>query len=454
MPDIMTPLTERLERYVLASLMTLYRSPNEPPWLKRLEEAAGHGYDQAMARDETLFVEAMALLRPDSFEDPMRRRLFKAIGSLQGGALGITMESVCEMAGGVGDGAYGAMSTALAECPVASHVLRYVALLRQETRRRQVLATMTSAAHRLMREDPDAVLAEAASAMLDCIEVQDTESMSALELATDAVDYMEDLRTGRIEPGTPTGLAALDRATGGLQVDDLLVLAARPGIGKTSLGLQLAISVALAGRRVLFFSLEMPRRQVQVRLIAAAARVSILDARRGAITNEAIVHAVTELSKLPIVWDFRSGAMVGELRAECERQKARHGLLDVVIIDHVGYLYEPAENATQEATRISKGLKLLAKDLHVAVVALTQLNRSIEARGDKARPKLSDLRQSGSWEQDAATVLFLTRERIEERDIREEVAELDIAKQRNGPTRRIPLRFLRDYCVFEEVPNG
>lgn len=284
--------------------------------------------------------------------------------------------------------------------------------------------------------------------------------------------------------GIPTQIHTLDERMGGLQKSDLIILAGRPGMGKTSLATNIAFNIAAhcqkergeenEGGVVGFFSLEMSSEQLATRIIAEQAEVSSSDIRRGNINDSDfanLMRAMQTMQQAPLFIDQTGGIGVAQLAARARRLKRQHGL-DVLVIDYVqlmtGSSRRASENRVQEITEITTGLKALAKELNVPIIALSQLSRQVESREDK-RPQLSDLRESGSIEQDADVVLFVFREEyyIKNREPKMGTdeyikwqadmenafgkAEVIIAKQRHGPTGSVKLAFHADYTRFADL---
>ena len=246
--------------------------------------------------------------------------------------------------------------------------------------------------------------------------------------------------------GVPSGFYDLDHILFGYQPSDLIILAARPAMGKTSLALNSILHGALQGRRTAFFSLEMPHEQLSMRVVSTASGISLKRIRRGALDEEewaALVAKAGELSDLPLYIDDSAGLSVSGLTSRARRMKAEHGL-DMIFIDYLQLMRGSSRAASreQEISEISRSLKGLAKELEVPVMALSQLNRGLESRQDK-RPMLSDLRESGAIEQDADVVMFLFRDEVYTKDecTCPGIAELIVAKHRNGETGTVTLGF-------------
>ncbi len=277
-----------------------------------------------------------------------------------------------------------------------------------------------------------------------------------LESYFDQIDFIHQHR-GQVF-GVPTGFSKLDALTGGFQRSDLIILAARPGMGKTSFALNIAAHAALKNKiTVGIFSLEMSREQLVQRLICAEAGIDSHRLRTGFIEEHEwskIARAIGELSEAPIFIDDTPGISIMELRTKARRLQAEHDL-GFVIVDYLqlmqGRTDRPSENRVQEVSEISRALKSLARELNVPVLCASQLNRNVEQRPGN-RPQLSDLRESGSIEQDADIVLFIYREEVYDRDTpRKNIADVIVAKHRNGPLADIELFFSGQQTRFADL---
>jgi replicative DNA helicase len=254
--------------------------------------------------------------------------------------------------------------------------------------------------------------------------------------------------------GVPTGFRDLDSQTSGFQKTDLIILAGRPAMGKTALALSmLANSAIMYGKSMAFFSLEMGREQLAQRILCREAKVNMHMLRTGKLAQRdypKLSLAVGPISESKIWIDDNPNLNILELRAKCRRLKSQHGL-DMVLIDYLQLMSGAGkvENRQQEISQISRGLKALAKELEIPVMALSQLNRSVETRGGDGEPKLADLRESGAIEQDADIVMFVYRDEVYNKEAEKGKAKIIIAKQRNGPIGDVPLTFVSDYASFE-----
>ncbi len=256
--------------------------------------------------------------------------------------------------------------------------------------------------------------------------------------------------------GLPTGFVDLDRMCFGLQDSDLIIVAARPSMGKTTLALNMAQQIAVREKRpTAFFSMEMSKEQLAQRLLCAEAQVDAQNMRRGNLSQEEwhkLTRAVGPLSECPLFIDDTASLSVMELRAKARRLKAEKGL-DAIFIDYLQLMrgFSRAESRQQELSEISRALKALAKELNIPVLALSQLSRAVEKRPDR-RPILSDLMESGGIEANADLVMFIYREAYYNRESdKGNIAEVSIAKQRNGPTGLIELYFLDRYTKFANI---
>ena len=262
----------------------------------------------------------------------------------------------------------------------------------------------------------------------------------------------------------PTGFYELDEILGGFQKSDLIIIAARPSMGKTALALTLARNAAIDnGIPIGIFSLEMSTMQLIIRMLCAEGRLNAHLVRTGKLPSEEGVKLSKNAHKLinaPLYVDDSPSQTVLEIRAKARRLKAEKNI-GMIIIDYLQLMQGPpkAESREREISHISRSLKALAKELNIPVIALAQLNRAVEARSDK-RPQLSDLRESGSIEQDADVVIFLNRpeqygiEKDENGESNEGVAEVIIGKQRNGPTGNLKLAFIKEYARFENLAHA
>src|SRR6202044_312700 len=272
---------------------------------------------------------------------------------------------------------------------------------------------------------------------------------------------------GREVTGLATHYIDFDRMTSGLQDSELIIIAARPSMGKTAWAINIAENAAVRGGKVVaVFSLEMSKASLLRRMLASQALVNSKAIQTGMLMRDdrsKLINGLERLMESKMFIDDTPGITLAEMRAKARRLKQQHGSLDLIVIDYlqlmtgsVGANQKTFENRTQEVSAISRGLKALAKEMKVPVVALSQLSRASEQRGGDKKPLLSDLRESGSIEQDADVVCFIHREEYYDRE-NEDLkgkAEIIIAKQRNGPTGSIQLAYMADYTRFENLQHG
>jgi replicative DNA helicase len=263
--------------------------------------------------------------------------------------------------------------------------------------------------------------------------------------------------------GVPTGFVDLDRMTSGLQAGDMVVLAARPSMGKTSFAVNIAEHVALnEGLPVAIFSMEMGAAQLAVRIVGSIGRVNQGNLRTGKLSDDEwprLTEAIERLRTVSLHIDETPGLSPTELRANARRLARTCGKLGLIVVDYLQLMSgsgsaASADNRATELGEISRGLKMLAKELQCPVIALSQLNRSVEQRTDK-RPMMSDLRESGAIEQDADIIMFIYRDDYYNKDSKEpNIAEVIIGKQRNGPTGTVKLFFQKNQTRFENLAVG
>ncbi|HHY45596.1 MAG TPA: replicative DNA helicase [Firmicutes bacterium] len=339
--------------------------------------------------------------------------------------------------------------------PTAANVEYYARIVAEKAIARRLIAAATEIAAAAYRgtEEIDELLDRSEELIFQVARRRSNQSYTSLkDVLVETLEKLEYMAShGGETVGIPSGLGDLDRLTSGFQPSDLIILAARPSVGKTSLGLNVARNVALkAELPVLVFSLEMSKEQVAQRLLCSEAALSSQKLRNGFLSEEEwrrLSSALGRLGEAKIFIDDTPSISVMEVRTKCRRLQAEHGL-GMVIIDYLQLMRpsKKAENRQQEISEISRSLKGLARELNVPVIALSQLSRAVEQR-QKQIPQLSDLRESGAIEQDADIVMFL----YSDPEDPENTIQLIIAKQRNGPTGTIRLFFSREICRFEDL---
>ena len=429
----------------------------------------------AILLDNSAYNYAAELLIADDFSSAGHRRIFARMVAL--GESGRPIDPVTlteellrtnelEAVGGV------ASLSALTEgLPRATNVAHYARIVKDKAVLRRLVHTSNSILHEALEasEDPADILGRAESAMLAVGEDRDREGLTTLgEIFKKTYRSLDDLldRGSRIT-GLTTGFRRFDDLTCGLQSNDLILIAARPSMGKTAWALSVTLHVAAKlspPRTVGIFSLEMSKEALLIRLLCAEAKVDSHKFRSGFLNKEEmqrLAQAMGRLAQAPIYIDDTPGLRLQEMHAKARRLKKEHGLA-LVVLDYIQLMNAPrAENRNQEISALSRGLKALAKDLEVPLLALSQLSRAPEHRGQEHHAQLADLRDSGSLEQDADLVAFLYRKdyylRMAGQEVPDDVAgraEMIIAKQRNGPTGSVPLAFLDRFARFDNIAEG
>lgn len=352
----------------------------------------------------------------------------------------------------------------ITDIPTALYVEHYAHIVERTATLRRLLAAAGKIAELAYQEgdDLDGVIDRAEQIVMGVSEGRQRQQIAPLsDIMPAVIDRIEESSRHQGLMGLPTGFTMLDRMLGGLQKSDLIVLAGRPGMGKTGLSLSVALNAARLGNaRVAIFSLEMSEEQLVNRLLSMETGIDSSRLRAGRIEDEewpVLLEAANTLSSMNIFIDDTPAATVNEIRAKARRLHAEHGL-DLILIDYMqlmdggsGNDGRRGGNRTEEVSYISRSLKALARELNVPVLALAQLSRAVEGRADK-RPTLSDIRESGSVEQDSDIVLFIYREDyyIEDTD-RQNIADVIIAKHRHGATGTVSLYFRKELTQFRDI---
>jgi replicative DNA helicase len=352
------------------------------------------------------------------------------------------------------------LHTLIASVPTAANAGYYARIVRE----RAILRRLVEVGTRIVQlgyagdADADELVDRAQAEVYGVTERRGSDDYLPLsEIMTEALVEIESIgsRNGTMT-GVPTGFADLDALTNGLHAGQMIVIAARPALGKSTMALDLARAASIKhGLTSVIFSLEMSRNEITMRLLSAEARVSLQAMRTGQMNEDdwaKLARRMSEVAHAPMFIDDSPNMSMMEIRAKCRRLKQQHDLR-LVIIDYLQLMSSPkrVENRQQEVSELSRSLKLLAKELNVPVIAVAQLNRGPEQRTDK-RPMLSDLRESGSIEQDADVVILLHREDAYERESpRAGEADFIVAKHRNGPTTTVTVAFQGHYSRFVDM---
>lgn len=424
----------------------------------------------AILMDDALYIQVAGTLEAEDFSLEKHRRIFLRMGELYARSERIDRVTVAnelmkqnqlESVDGL------SYLVSLDEgLPTLSNLESYIGIVKDKATLRRIIFTSQKLIDRCLvgEEEPDEILASAEESLL---KLGDARAQDALVSPQRIVDEFEGGINAFLDPsrrikGLSTGYTKFDEMTGGLHAGELVILAGRPSMGKTALALNIAQHVSMQPAQkqtVAVFSLEMSSESLLTRMICASARVDQQKFRASYLNQDErrrLAKAASELVQAPLFIDDTAGIHLMDIHAKLRRLKSEHGLA-LVVIDYLQLMSGRGryENRNQEISTISRGLKLLAKDLRVPMLVLSQLNRAPEIRQGDHRPQLSDLRESGSIEQDADLVGFIFREEVykpEREDLRG-LAELLVSKQRNGPTGKVNLVFLKEYTKFENRTN-
>ncbi len=418
----------------------------------------------AILMNNDLFEDVQALASEEDFALPAHQRIFRSIQAMRLQQMGVDLVSITEWLHTKGEleavGGPEAISDLVSGMPRMTSASQYAQIVRDRSLLRQVIQNAT----RIITEaysstkEPEEILREAEDSILRIGEKNLRSSLQGMgELARRMETLLGELTTrDQHVTGVATRFTEFDDLTSGLQKSDLVILAARPSVGKTAFALSMAINVAREGKAVVLFSLEMSAEQLFFRLLSMRSGVDLRQLRTGKVppAKRAEVNLrIDELASLPMYIDDSPTQTLLDVGAKLRRLRVQRGAPPgLVIIDYLQLMRGVGrfENRNVEVSSISRGLKALAKDQEVPVVALSQLSRALEKRGENKEPMLSDLRDSGSIEQDADLVVFLSRHTIASPEDPERTAKakLIVAKQRNGPTGAVDLTFMERQAQF------
>ncbi len=408
---------------------------------------------------------------PEDFYGPDHRLIFEVIADLVTESKPIDVVTVSERLASRGKledvGGLAYLGTLVRDTPTAANARAYAQIVREKS----LLRSLVSAGHQIS----SSVFNDEGQSARDLVNQAEQRVFEIAERGarrTDGAQWVRRLLPGLIEKidewhsnpdalrGLATGFLDFDRRTGGLRGGDLVIVAGRPSMGKTTLAINMAENVALDPNvkgSVLIFSMEMPAEQLMTRMLSSWGGVPLHDIRSGRISDHdwsRISSATSQLQEARIFIDETPGLTPTELRARSRRVKREHGL-DIIVVDYLQLMQVTGtkENRATEISEISRGLKALAKELDVPVIALSQLNRSVEQRENK-RPVMSDLRESGAIEQDADMILFIYREEVYDKNTtRKGEADIDLAKHRNGETGHFVLTFQGQFTRFQNYAH-
>jgi replicative DNA helicase len=426
----------------------------------------------AILLDNLAFNEAAEHLQAEDFSLDSHRRIYGRMVELMDSSRPIDLITLVEELDrrkelqAIGDVGY--ISGLIDGVPDRPSIEHYIKIVRDKALLRGLIHTANSAIARASEQSDPAedILNDTEAAVLGLSEKRIGRGFLGIQdivkESFGSVDAL--LQRGQRITGLATHYTDLDEMTSGLQPSDLIIVAARPSMGKTSFAMNIAENVAIDDKKVVgVFSLEMSREALLLRMLCSRARVDAHKMRTGSLWRDdmqKVTRAMEELAHAPIFIDDTPGIALSEMRAKARRLQQSQGSLSLIIVDYLQLMSGGSrryENRTQEVSAISRGLKGIAKEMKVPVIALSQLSRAPESRGSgDHRPQLADLRESGSIEQDADVVAFIFREEVYKPDEPEldGIAELIIRKQRNGPTGTVKMAFIKSSTRFESLANG
>jgi replicative DNA helicase len=422
----------------------------------------------AMMLSATAIADAAGVVTASDFYKPAHGHVYDAVHTLYASGQPVDSVTVADelRRAGLLDaiGGPGVLAQIMASTPATTNAGRYATIVEEYALLRRLISVSGEIAELgySVPEDVTKALDRAESLVYEVNEKRVTDTTKRLaEMLSENLDHLEKLyERGSAITGTPTGYIDLDGLLSGLQPNALIVVGARPAMGKTSFALGMAAHAALeGGKPVLFFSLEMSNLELSQRLLCAEAKVDSTRVRNGQLQSDdwkKISSAMGRLADAPIWIDDNPNLTIMEIRAKARRLKSQVGDLGVIVIDYLQLMTgrANAESRQVEVSELSRGLKILARELETPVVALSQLSRGLEMRADK-RPMLADLRESGSIEQDSDVVMFIFREEIyDPKPENAGQAEIIVAKHRSGPTGVVQLAFLPQYTRFANMARG
>ncbi|MFP4194030.1 MAG: replicative DNA helicase [Desulfosalsimonas sp.] len=423
----------------------------------------------AVLLDNNILLDILDILTPEAFYKSAHQKIFAAITELFAQDEPIDLVTLSEHLKSKNqlDSAGGAVYLAkiVDTAPVPANAVHYARIIRDKALLRNLITTATDIVQKCYDEfgSTDDLVDSAESALFDIADQKQKQNFYPISKIIESnIDTLEARQGNKsLISGVPTGFKKLDQLTSGFQASDLIIMAARPGMGKTALALNIARHAAVEGEiPVAMFSLEMSKEQLSLRLLCSEARIDSARVRDGFFNEQdwySLTNAAGTLSSAPIYIDDSPELTSLDIKTKTRRLKREKGV-GMIIVDYL-QLVRPRrsyERRELEISEMSRTLKGLAKELDLPVLALSQLNRRLEERSDK-RPQLSDLRESGALEQDADLVIFIYRDEVynpDENNPNKNLAEIHLAKQRNGPTGTCSLVFKGEYTKFENLAYG
>lgn len=429
-----------------------------PPHSREAEESV----IGAVLLSEDAVNEVMDQIRPEDFYVPAHQAIFEAMKSLFDTSQPLDVVTVSEALRRQGElekiGGVQYLTRLVDIVPSTSNVNYYSGIVEEHAKRRELIragAAVTDFAFDVDEEIMN-VLDRAEQAVLGVAEKRSSQTLLEVgPLFNDVLEHIELLeQQGSDLTGLATGFVDLDKKLAGMQPANLIVIAARPAMGKSSLTMNIATNAALAGEAVAIFSLEMSKEEIVQRILSSVGKVDSMKLRSGQLGPlwQRVVDAAGKMYQAPIYIDDSPIVTVTDIRAKCRRLKRKRGL-SLIVVDYIQLMEASGhENRQQEIAQISRNLKNLARELEVPIIAVSQLNRSLESREDK-RPRLADLRESGSIEQDADVVMFIYRDEYYNPENHESrgIAEVIVAKHRAGSTGPVRLTFQPEFTRFANL---
>ena len=419
----------------------------------------------AMLQDSSAVLRAAEQLVPEDFYHPEHKEIFQVMADMNRQHMPIdlvTLQAELSRRGtleGIGGTRY--LLKILSDVPTAANVRAYIEIVQEKSTLRKMIAacrTITKDCYSQDKEVQD-ILTNAEKSIFDIVmNRQGGEELKPLsEVLVNTYSIIEELarQKGQIA-GVPTGFIDLDAMLTGLHPGELIIIGARPAMGKTSFAMNIAEHAALCNKTTAVFTLEMPREQIAMRLLCSDARVDMQRVRKGTLEDSdwlRLAQSLAPLSAAPMYIDDTSALSPTQLRSRCRRLMMDRGGLDLVVVDYLGLMKSDgkAESRQLEVSEISRRLKAIALELKIPIIACAQLSRANKDRVDK-RPMLSDLRDSGSIEQDADVVMFLHREEDYNKETEDKkIGEVIISKQRSGPLGTVKLAWLSEFTTFANL---
>jgi len=418
----------------------------------------------SMLLQEDAIMHTVEILKPEDFYRKSHEIIYRSISELFDKSKGVDLVTLTEelkrkdLLERIGGVTY--LTNLINSVPTAANIEYYVRIIEEKSILRNLINSATKIVSMGYEEKEDAkvLMDKAEHLMFDVSQRNLGQTFIPIkEILQDSFEKIEDLyHREEYITGVPSGFTEFDDITTGFQPSELIIIAGRPGMGKTAFCMNIAQNAAISkNTSVAIFSLEMSKSQLVQRMLCSEARVDAHKLRKGGLAESdwpTLSMAAGRLSSAPIFIDDSAGATSLEIKAKARRLKAQHNL-GLIIIDYLQLMQNSsrAENRQQEISEISRSLKALARELNVPVIAASQLSRAVEQRNER-RPLLSDLRESGAIEQDADLVVFIYREEYyKPKTEKKGIAEIIISKQRNGPTGKVDLTFIKEYAKFENL---